>query len=227
MSFSLQQPYAVTAQSFQLTTHKRIHMSKPKRQKKGTSSPAKADSLKPVYKVHHTSPIVKGIDVLTNNKHRKEIVDVTFEKETPTQSWSALEDIKQNLADSIYTISTQVAAVLKKLKEANVELTAEVALASSTLYKDLVNLSNDLTEIYSTHEGKMHVVTDENELTLLLETFNTYQLLFERFKALTFNELLAITEFTLDKKHELEALPTEAEIVEEVTHTKDTQEQPQ
>ena len=44
---------------------------------------------------------------------------------------------------------------------------------------------------------KKGLVKNENDLSLALDIFNKYYLLFDRFKALTFQELLVITDFTM------------------------------
>lgn len=172
--------------------------------------------MHPTLKVHKVKSISKAVAEATNGATKQDIFDMILPTEEHTQSWADLEIIRKNLADSIHTISIQVSNVLTTLKTTNVELPNEVALAASTLYKDLVNIANDLVEISSTHNGKTHVITDENDLADLLETFNHYQALFERFRGLTFNELLIITEFTLTTKKDNDKL-ADAEIVEEVT----------
>lgn len=190
-------------------------MSKSKKQKKGIKVEVTNNTMQPTIDIHKVSSISKAVTQATNGSPKKDIYEMSLPQEEHTQSWSDLEDIRKNLADSIHIISTQVSEVLNRLKDNQIEIPTEVALAASTMYKDMVSIADDLVEISNTHNGKRHVITDENDLALLLETFNHYQALFERFRGLTFNQLLIITEFTMNKKETLDK-ESEAVIVEEV-----------
>lgn len=189
-------------------------MSKNMKQKKSIKVDINNNQVNPKFEVHKVSPISKAVTKITNGSPKQDIYEMSLPSEDHTQSWSDLESIRENLKDSIHTVTTKVHDIIHKLKDNNIVLTVEVALATSTLYKDMVNIADDLVAISNTHEGKTHVVADENDLALLLETFNHYQALFERFRALTFNELLIITEFVMSKKDILE-VESEAVILDE------------
>lgn len=147
------------------------------------------------------------------------INDLVINKSTLTQKWEDLYNIYNDLSSHMVELSKQVAQVLNSLKASGTPIPSEVAIASKALYKDLENMTTDLLAIRSKHDGKVGVVKDDQELSDLLECFNMYYLLFDRFKALTFQELLIITEHTMTLKKEL-AETIKAE--EQTTNTTET-----
>jgi hypothetical protein len=94
-------------------------------------------------------------------------------------------------------LSLKVSQILNQCKDSSVQVPKEVVLASKALYTDLTNMTDDLLKIKSLHANKKGLVKNENDLSLALDIFNKYYLLFDRFKALTFQELLVITDFAM------------------------------
>ena len=157
---------------------------------------AKPNRTKSIVKVIKKKETVKNIDKalgLTDTS-KDTIVTQTELK----QSWEDLDVLYNEIAQAMQEVSVQVADILNRCKNEGIQITNEVSIASKALYMDLNNITDDLIKIKSMHANKHGLVKNENDLSDILDIFNKYYLLFDRFKALTFQELLVITEFTMN-----------------------------
>jgi|JFJP01.1.fsa_nt_gi hypothetical protein len=163
-------------------------------------------------------PVIKVIKQKAINKNMAKAIgypisdDIHIEQ---TQCWEDLNNIYNDLAKGMIDLSQQVAAIINNIKLSGNVITGELSIAIKALYTDLDNMSKDLSDILKHHEGKTGVVKNDDELSQLLEIFNMYFLLFDRFRALTFQELLVITEHAMAIKNTAEANLSDAEIVSE------------
>lgn len=148
----------------------------------------------PMVRVIKEKQVSKSISNALGDKNNK---DIHIKQ---TQRWEDLNSIYNDLAKGMVDLAQQVAQVVNTIKESGNEVTGELAIVVKALYVDLDNMSKDLTDILKHHEGKTGLVKNDDELAQLLETFNMYYLLFDRFKALTFQELLIITEHAMSIK---------------------------
>lgn len=155
--------------------------------------------------------VAKMVDRALGNNASDDIITT---KPVLNQRWEDLDRIYNDLAESIATISISVSDVVNKYKEASPTIPAEVGFAVKALFNDLTNMTEDLMTIKASHTGKIGVVKTDEDLAILLETFSKYQLLFDRFKALTFQELLVITEHTMSiRPQETGPVTVEGEVV--------------
>jgi len=181
------------------------------------SNKAKQGEIHIIRKKHLAKVVDKA---LGNNKAD----DIVTTKPALTQRWEDLDKIYNELASSIAEISIQVSQVVNRYKETSVIVPNEVSLAVKSLYSDLTAMTEDLMGIKAQHTGRVGVVKTEEELAILLDAFNKYFVLFDRFRALTFQELLIITEHTMSVKETTAASPVtvEGEVVEDAVIVEET-----
>ena len=155
----------------------------------------KSPKPKSIVKVIKKKDSVKAINkALGNNSTHLDTIATQTEVH---QSWEDLDSLYNEISTAMVDISIKVSDILNRCKTENVQVTNEVTLASKALYTDLTNMTDDLLKIKSLHANKKGLVKNENDLSLSLDIFNKYYLLFDRFKALTFQELLVITDFAM------------------------------
>ncbi len=157
---------------------------------------SKLNKTKSIIKVIKKKETVKNINKALGNTDTSKDTIVT--KTELKQSWEDLDVLYNEISVAMRDVSVQVANILNKCKTEGIQISNEVSIASKALYTDLNNITDDLIKIKSLHAGKHGLVKNENDLADILEIFNKYYLLFDRFKALTFQELLVITEFTMN-----------------------------
>lgn len=153
---------------------------------------------KNLVKVTKKKEIVKSIDKAVGNASSDNVIATKIEL---NQTWEELNSLYSEIAGSIGELAHKVADVVNRYK-VNYIMSTEMVLAVKTLYKDLESITEDLITIHASHINKKGIVKNEEELSDLLENFNKYCLLFDRFKALTFQELLIITECTMATKQD-------------------------
>ena len=156
---------------------------------------SKSHNTKSIIKVIKKKNTVKIINQALGNTDTS--LDTITTKTELKQSWQDLDVLYNEIAQAMQDVSLKVADILNKCKNENIAITNEVSIASKALYNDLNNITDDLVKIKSMHSSKKGLVKNENELSEILDIFNKYYLLFDRFKALTFQELLVITDFTM------------------------------
>ena len=155
----------------------------------------KSPKPKSIVKVIKKKDSVKAINkALGNNSTHLDTIATQTEVH---QSWEDLDSLYNEISAAMMDISIKVSDILNRCKTENIQVTNEVTLASKALYTDLTNMTDDLLKIKSLHANKKGLVKNENDLSLSLDIFNKYYLLFDRFKALTFQELLVITDFAM------------------------------
>ena len=155
----------------------------------------KTPKPKTIVKVIKKKDSVKAINkALGNNSTHLDTIATQTEVH---QSWEDLDSLYNEISAAMMDISIKVSDILNRCKTENIQVTNEVTLASKALYTDLTNMTDDLLKIKSLHANKKGLVKNENDLSLSLDIFNKYYLLFDRFKALTFQELLVITDFAM------------------------------
>ena len=174
-----------------------------------------------VPKVNKTKSVIKITtrkkETVKNINQALGIVDNTADTITTQtelkQSWSDLDNFYNEISSAMYDVSIKVSDILNKCKADGAAITNEVNIAAKALYTDLNNITDDLLKIRSMHSNKKGLVKNEDDLSEILDIFNKYYLLFDRFKALTFQELLVITDFamTLDQSSKQ---PTEQPVQE-------------
>ena len=151
---------------------------------------------KSIVKVIKKKDSVKAINkALGNNSTHLDTIATQTEVH---QSWEDLDSLYNEISSAMVDLSVKVSRILNQCKDSSVQVPKEVVLASKALYTDLTNMTDDLLKIKSLHANKKGLVKNENDLSLALDIFNKYYLLFDRFKALTFQELLVITEFAMN-----------------------------
>ena len=150
---------------------------------------------KSIVKVIKKKQTVKAIDKALGNS--PSVLDTLATKTEIHQSWEDLDGLYNEISSAMVDVSIKVSRILNQCKDSSVQVPKEVVLASKALYTDLTNMTDDLLKIKSLHANKKGLVKNENDLSLALDIFNKYYLLFDRFKALTFQELLVITDFTM------------------------------
>lgn len=171
---------------------------------------AKPNRIKSIVKVIKKKETVKNIDKALGNTDTSKDTIVT--QTELRQSWEDLDVLYNEIAQAMQDVSVKVASILNKCKAEGIQISNEVSIASKALYNDLNNITDDLIKIKSLHASKHGLVKNENDLSDILDLFNKYYLLFDRFKALTFQELLVITEFMFDIEKPKEALPGETNV---------------
>lgn len=156
----------------------------------------KTPKPKSIVKVIKKKQTVKAIDKALGNTMSS--LDTIATKTEIHQSWEDLDNLYNEISSAMVDVSLKVSQILNQCKERSISVPNEVVLASKALYSDLTNMTDDLLKIKSLHGNKKGLVKNENDLSLALDIFNKYYLLFDRFKALTFQELLVITEFAMN-----------------------------
>ena len=154
-----------------------------------------APKPKSIVKVIKKKQTVKAIDKALGNS--PSVLDTLANKIEIHQSWEDLYGLYNEISSAMVDVSIKVSQILNQCKDSSVQVPKEVVLASKALYTDLTNMTDDLLKIKSLHANKKGLVKNENDLSLALDIFNKYYLLFDRFKALTFQELLVITDFAM------------------------------
>ena len=155
----------------------------------------KSPKPKTIVKVIKKKDSVKAINKALGNNST--YLDTIATQTEVHQSWEDLDSLYNEISAAMMDISIKVSDILNRCKTENIQVTNEVTLASKALYTDLTNMTDDLLKIKSLHANKKGLVKNENDLSLSLDIFNKYYLLFDRFKALTFQELLVITDFAM------------------------------
>lgn len=171
----------------------------------------KSPKPKSIVKVIKKKDSVKAINKALGNSISGP--DTLATKTEIHQSWEDLNGLYNEISSAMVDLSLKVSQILNQCKDSSVQVPKEVVLASKTLYTDLTNMTDDIVKIKSLHADKKGLVKNENELSVALDIFNKYYLLFDRFKALTFQELIIITDFAMHLKQ-----PTQSQ-----EETKETQ----
>lgn len=111
------------------------------------------------------------------------------------QNWSEVDEIYQALGEGLIDVGEQVNKAVSLINQVADLNKDEVTITVRGLTSDISAFADDLAKIRKRHEGYTGVIKDENELALCLSVFSDYSILSERFKAITFNPMLTISEF--------------------------------
>lgn len=136
------------------------------------------------------------------NLRKKEIkkrAKMIREENSQRQSWEELENIYQGIIKGIYDIGTQVneaIRVINLIKDYQTD--PNIINTVETISSDISEFSNMLSTIHGKHSSKTGIVRSPEELVECLSIYNEYQIMFERFKSITFNPMLTITEYLTD-----------------------------
>lgn len=154
---------------------------------------------KELTKITKKKELAKTIDKALGNSSSNDIIVTKTEL---NQQWEDLDSLYSDIAGSIGELAHKVSHIINSYKQISAVIPSDMAVAVKTLYADLDSITEDLITIQAGHINKKGKVKNEEELSDLLENFNKYCLLFDRFKALTFQELLIITEHTMSLSQE-------------------------
>lgn len=141
---------------------------------------------------------VKDLPVAISTKSRRsyDLLDNLFDNagiETGRQKWDDLENLFQEIANSILSISNEIEnslAYMRRLGYSNNELSVTI----NTFNTDILNFSSALAKIREKHFGRTGFVTTPDDLSLSMEIFNDYTILFEHFKTIVMQPSMIITE---------------------------------
>lgn len=141
---------------------------------------------------------VKDLPVTISTKGRRstELLDTLFENagiDTGRQKWDDLESLYQEIANSILIISNQLNDSLKAMNLIGYK-SNELNITIQTFNTDILNFSSSISAIRAKHIGKTGFVTSPDDLSLSMEIFNDYTIMFEHFKTIVLQPSLIVTE---------------------------------
>lgn len=123
------------------------------------------------------------------------------------QKWEDLEDLFNDIGGGIIRIGQEINEALAIVNPNIHHLEAggreELTVTVNGLNSDLKSFASDLAKIHKMHQGRTGIV-EADDYALCLEVFNSYVILQDRFKSLTFNPVVTITEKMISVRGKLE-----------------------
>lgn len=135
------------------------------------------------------------------------------------QKWEEMESMYTTIATGIINYSEELSNSVKTITHySNGKNDPELIAVVNGFNNDINEFTNELIIIHNKHLGKIGVIKDPNELAECINIFQEYTALFEKFKTVTFNSSLLITEKLSDLRVKLskESAISDAEIVSDV-----------
>lgn len=141
---------------------------------------------------------VKDLPVTIQTKSRRsyELLDNLFDNagiETGRQKWDDLDALYDEIAQSIMTISVEIEKSLQYMRNIDYK-SNELNITINTFNEDMINLSKSAAAIRQKHAGKVGFVTSPDDLSLSMELFNDYTIIFDHFKTMVMQPSLIVTE---------------------------------
>ena len=129
-------------------------------------------------------------------KLRKAVKDVLpKQKPEPRERWEDLESIYMECAKGVISIAESVNSYIASMRDIPGEMIMnETVLAIKGLAKDLDGFSKDLAFIHERHKDKKGLIRDDSAHALSINIALDYVNFNERFRAVTSEPLLVLTE---------------------------------
>jgi hypothetical protein len=156
-----------------------------------------------------------NIKVQMERKEFNPVLDKLFKNaglQTPpkkeTHQWAELEGFYQVIAEYIVDIGEQLARTVRLMTDKGYQSNTETNVTIQTLLKDLDHFATRAAAIHDLHKDKVGAVTSGEDVAVLLQIFNDYQLLHEMMRGVFFPSLMTLTE-SLDSAMKSEKNMTE------------------
>lgn len=137
-----------------------------------------------------------------------------YNKQPAKTAWSEVDDLYNQTAMSIYKVATEVNNSINLLKQLGGTDNKELIVQINGFNKDVESFTNEILAIKSKHEGKEgNIDPVSDDFALCYEVYNDYFLLNERFKALVFNPMLALTEEIMTVSQRIKQEQEQADVI--------------
>lgn len=139
-----------------------------------------------------------GMSITTQKSNS--LLDQLFDRaginqtQTSNQSWDELDGLYQVIGEAIVTTGEQVNLARLELIKRGVTHDPEIATVVRGIGRDLEVFTIELLAIREMHAGKSGAATSGGDIAAIIEIFNYYTVLQDRFRATTFPCMVSLTE---------------------------------
>jgi len=127
-------------------------------------------------------------------KKNKAFIPTATPTDSNKQRWEELEDIHNSILNGIFTITSNLQNTLNIVKDIDESNNPILVSAVKTITNDIAEVTDAVINLKKRYEGKKGYVEDGDDLALCLDIFNDYVLINEKFKSVTLEPMLTITE---------------------------------